>query len=216
MQVLEYLWRQDLDAEFRLAVAGLLGDLATQWGYEKDRALTRECVDWLAHTCADPGQAAAMSDRERDSLVCTLHRIAVHLDGHVYATEKKIADAIRKSARSDLERAWADEFDAFALIRLGKAENIPAIRSFFESIRARGVYGTSYAIRSRVDYWLAFDDATFAADIEKAAKLMDKIQADGERQRQWRESIPPAELFAEMRRLAEEAQAKHPTQTDSP
>ncbi len=214
LQVLEYLWRRDLDVEFRIEIAGLLGDIASQVGYEKDRALARECVDWLAATCADPTQAAAMSARERDNLVCTLHRLAIHLDGHTYAAEKLIADAIRTSAQSDLELAYADEFDAFALMRAGQAENVPAARAYFEAMRARGVYGTFFALKSRVDYWLAFDDATFAAEIQKSAILMQKIQADDERQRQWRETIPPAKLFAEMRRRA--AEAKSPAQSDSP
>ena len=214
LQVLEYLWRQDLDVEFRIEIASLLGDLANEYGYEKDRAVARECVDWLADVCADSAQAAAMSVRERDDLICTLHRLAVNLDGHAYATEKRIADAIRASAQTDLELAYADEFDAFALMREGKAENVPAARAFLESMRARGVYGTFFALKSRVDYWLAFDEAAFAAEIRKSAEFMQKIQADGERERQWRETIPPAELFAEMRRRA--AEAKRPAQTNSP
>lgn len=214
LQVLEYLWRQDLDVEFRLKIASLLGDLANQYGYEKDRAVARECVDWLADVCADSAQAAAMTARERDDLICTLHRLAVNLDGHAYATEKRIADAIRASAQTDLELAYADEFDAFALMREGKSENVPAARAYLESMRARGVYGTFFALKSRVDYWLAFDEATFADEIRKSAEFMQKIQADGERQRQWRETIPPADLFAEMRRRT--AEAKRPTQKDPP
>lgn len=214
LQVLEYLWRQDLDVEFRIEIASLLGDLANQYGYEKDRAVARECVDWLADVCADSAQAAAMSVRERDDLICTLHRLAVNLDGHAYATEKRIADAIRASAQTDLEIAYADEFDAFALMREGKVENIPAARAYLESMRARGVYGTFFALKSRVDHWLAFDEATFADEIRKSAEFMQKIQADGERERQWRETIPPADLFAEMRRRT--AEAKRPTQKDPP
>ena len=214
LQVIEYLWRQNLDVEFRIEIASLLGDLANQFGYEKDRAVARECVDWLAGICADPANAAAMSARERDNLVCTLHRLATQLDGHTYAAEKRIADAIRKSAQSDLELAYADEFDAFALMREGKAENVPAARAYLESMRARGVYGTFFALKMRVDHWLGLDDATFAAKIRESAESMQKIQADGERQRQWRESIPPTELFAEMQRRA--AEAKRPTQTNSP
>ena len=214
LQVLEYLWRQDLDVEFRIEIASLFGDLANVYGYEKDRAVARACVDWLADVCADSAQAAAMSVHERDELICTLHRLTVNLDGHTYATEKRIADAIRASAQTDLELAYADETDAFALMREGKAENVPAARAYLESMRTRGVYGTFFALKSRVDYWLAFDDATFADEIRKSAEFLQKIRADGERQRQWRETIPPAELVAEMQRLA--AEAKRPTQTSSP
>ena len=205
MQVLEHLWRQDLDLELRLEIASLLGDLSSQFGYEKDRAVTRECVDWLAATCADPTHAAAMSAPERDELICTLHRLATNLDGHSFAAEKKIADAIRKSAQSDLELAYADEFDAFALMREGKAENVPAARAYLESMRARGVYGTLFALKMRVDYWLAFDDAAFAEEIRKSAEFMRKNEANGELQRQWRETIPPEKLIDEMRRRAAEA-----------
>ena len=205
MQVLEHLWRQDLDLALRLEIASLLGDLSSQFGYEKDRAVTRECVDWLAATCADPTHAAAMSAPERDELICTLHRLATNLDGHSYAAEKKIADAIRKSAQSDLELAYADEFDAFALMREGKPENVPAARAHLESMRARGVYGTLFALKMRVDYWLAFDDAAFAEEIRESAEFMRKIEATGELQRQWRETIPPEKLFEEMRRRAAEA-----------
>jgi hypothetical protein len=214
LQVLEYLWRQDLDVEYRLEIASLLGDLANEYGYEKDRAVARECVDWLADVCADSAQAAAMSVRERDDLICTLHRLAVNLDGHAYATEKRIADAIRASAQTDLELAYADEFDAFALMREGKAENVPAARAFFESMRARGVYGTFFALKMRVDHWLAFDDAAFAAEIRKLADITQKVRELNEVERRRRESMTPAELFAEMRRRA--AEAKRPTQKDPP
>ena len=208
LQVLEYLWRQDLDVEFRLKIASLLGDLANEYGYEKDRAVARECVDWLADVCADSAQAAAMSVRERDDLICTLHRLATHLDGHPYATEKMIADAIRASAQTDLELAYADEFDAFALMREGKAENVPAARAYLESMRARGVYGTFFALKSRVDHWLAFDDDTFAAEIRKMADLMRKGRELNEGERQWRATMTPAEFVAEMRRQAEETRRK--------
>lgn len=214
LQVLEYLWQQNLDVEFRLKIASLLGDLANEYGYEKDRAAARECVAWLADVCADSAQAAAMSIRERNDLICTLHRLAMNLDGHAYATEKRIAAAIRASAQSDLELAYADEFDAFALMREGKAENVPAARAYLESMRARGVYGSFFALKSRVDYWLAFDEAAFAAEIQKMADIMRKGRELDESERQWRETIPPAELFAEMRRRA--AEAKRPTQTDPP
>ena len=212
MQVLEYLWRQDLDVEFRIEIASLLGDLANEFGYAKDRAMARDCVDWLAGICADPANAAAMSIRERDDLICTLHRLAVQLDGHTYATEKMIADAIRASAQSDLELAYADEFDAFALMREGKAENVPAARAYLESMRARGVYGVFFAQKERVDHWLALDEATFAANIREMAGIMQKGREMNEGQRQWRESIPPAELFAEMQRRAAQARAQRQAQ----
>ena len=209
MQVLDYLWRQDLDVESRIEIAGLLGDLAVQCGYEKDFAMARECVDWLVATCADPVNAAAMSVRERDNLICTLARLTVNLDGQTYAAEKKkIADAIRASAQSDLELAYADEFDAFALMREGKAENVPAARAYFESMRARGVYGTFFALKMRVDYWLAFDDAAFAAEIRKMADLHRKVRELNEVERQRRASMTPTELVAEMRREAEKARRR--------
>ena len=208
MQVLDYLWRQDLDVESRIEIAGLRGDLAVQYGYEKDSARARECVDWLANVCADSAQAAAMSVRERDNLICTLARLTVNLDGQTYAAEKRIADAIRASAQSDLELAYADEFDAFALMREGKAENVPAARAYFESMRARGVYGTFFALKMRVDYWLAFDDAAFAAEIRKMADLHRKVRELNEVERQRRASMTPTELVAEMRREAEKARRR--------
>ena len=208
MQVLDYLWRQDLDVESRIEIAGLRGDLAVQYGYEKDFAMARECVDWLVATCADPVNAAAMSVRERDNLICTLARLTVNLDGQTYAAEKKIADAIRASAQSDLDLAYADEFDAFALMREGKVENVPTARAYFESMRARGVYGTFFALKMRVDYWLAFDDAAFAAEIRKMADLHRKVRELNEVERQRRATMTPAELVAELRRGAEEARRR--------
>ena len=197
LQVFEYLWRQDLDFDIRLQIAGMLGDLANQVGYAKDRAVARECVDWLAATCANPTQAAAMSVRERDNLLCTFHRLSMDLDDRGTA-DKMIADAIRISAQSDLELAYADEFDAFALIREGKAENIPAARAYFESMRTRGVYGTFFALKTRVDYWLAFDEAAFAAKIREMAEGAQRVHATIAREHQRREAMTPAELIAEI------------------
>ena len=196
LQVFEYLWRQDLDFDIRLQIAGMLGDLANQFGYAKDRAVARECVDWLAATCANPTQAAAMSARERDNLLCTLHRLATNLDDRG-ATEKMIADAIRISAQSDLELAYADEFDAFALMRDGKTENIPAARAYFEAMRTRGVYGTFFALKMRVDYWLAFDEAAFAAKIREMAEGAQRVQATVAREQQRQDALTPAERIAE-------------------
>ena len=197
LQVFEYLWRQDLDFDIRLQIAGMLGDLANQVGYAKDRAVARECVDWLAATCANPTQAAAMSVRERDNLICTFHRLSMDLDDRGTA-DKMIADAIRISAQSDLDLAYADEFDAFALIREGKVENIPAARAYFESMRTRGVYGTFFALKTRVDYWLAFDEAAFAAKIREMAEGAQRVQATIAREHQRREAMTPAELIAEI------------------
>ena len=119
-----------------------------------------------------------------------------------------------QGGQSDLELAYADEFDAFALMREGKAENVPAARAYLESMRARGVYGTFFALKMRVDHWLAFDDATFAAEIRKLADIMRKGRELDEVERQWRASMTPTEFVTEMRRSA--AEAKRPTQTNSP
>ena len=214
MQVLEYLWRQCTDVPLRIEVARLFGELAADCGYDKDRALAHECADWMAGIYADPGWSAAMSRLERESLINDLRSVIVRLDGFTYAAEKWLADVIRNSARSDLDAAYADTYDAHALIHTGRAENVPALRRLFESIRARGAYGRYTAKKESVDRWLSLDEATFAAEIRETAELMAPIRERQLRERRQLEPLTPAERIAEMIRQAEAAKTNRPARKD--
>ena len=199
MQVLEYLWRQDLDIRLRVAVAGPFGELACAFGYEKDRALAYECMDWLIDVWGDPGQAAALTNAERREILNTYHNLTITFAVDASAVCKKQADALRRTARSDLERAQADEFDAFALLNTGQLENIPAARAKMESLRAR-----SDAEFSWVNHWLSLDDAAIAAEFGKMRDIDAQFRLDEQRRFQRQESLSPAERLLEMRRQAEE------------
>ena len=216
MQVLEYLWRQCTDVPLRIQIARLFGELAANCGYEKDRALAHACADWMAGIYADPGWSASMSRRERESLINDLRNVIVQLDGFTYSAEKLMSDVIRNSARSDLDLTYADTYEAHALIDTGRAENVPAIRRLFESIRARGVYGRYAAEKESVDRWLSLDDETFAEEIREIPEIMAPIRERQLRERQQLESLTPAERMAEMIRQAEEAKTNRPTRKDPP
>lgn len=211
MQVLEYLWGQDLDSRLRVAVAGPFGELACAFGYEKDRALAFECMDWLIDVWGDPGQAAVLNHAERREILDTYHNLTITFAVDASAVCKKQADALHRTARSDLERAEADEFDAFALLNTGRLENIPAARAIMESLRIHGE--TRFAW---VDHWLSLDDATIAAEFGKMREIDEQFRLDERRRFQRLESLSPAERLLEMRRQAEMAEARSPTQTDSP
>ena len=194
MQVLEYLWRQGLDLQLRIAVAERFGDLAYEFGYAKDRALAYECMDWLIGVLGNPGQAAAMTDAERRDLLRAYDGLSVTYGIDASATCKKRADALRRTARSDLERAKADEYEAFALLNTGQQESIPAARVILESLRARGDPNFAW-----VDYWLSRDDATIAAEFRKLKDIDEQFRISEQRRFQRLESLPPAERMAEMR-----------------
>ena len=211
LQVLDYLWRQDLDLRLRIEVAEQFGDLAYEYGYAKDRALACECTDWLIGVLGDPKHAAAMSDAERRDLLRAYHGLSLTYALDASACYKKRADALRRTARSDLERAKADEFDAFALLHTGQMENIPAARVMLESLRARGDPEFAW-----VDHWLSLDDATIVAEFGKMREIDERFRIDEQRRFQRLESLSPAERMAELRRQAEEAQAMPTTQTDAP
>ena len=215
LQVLEHLWSQDLDIELRLKTARLLGELAANCGYDKDRALAHECIQWMTDIYADPAQAAKMSRQDRESWINDLRNLTVFLDGFTYPAEKGLADALRKSARTDLDLTYADTYEAYALMRTGQANNIPAIRRLLESIRARDFYGRYSAEKESVDHWLSLDDAAFAADIKDSAEIMAGIHEKTLRLRQLLEPLSPAERIAETLRQAKAAHAT-PAGKDSP
>lgn len=196
MQVLGYLWRQDLDPGLRVAVAGPFGELACAFGYEKDRALAYECMDWLIDVWGDPGQAAALTNAERREILNTYHNLTITFAVDASAVCKKQADALRRTARSDLERAQADEFDAFALLNTGLLENIPAARAIMESLRVQGE--TRFAW---VNHWLSLDDAAIAAEFGKMRDIDAQFRIDEQRRFQRLESLSPAERLAEVQRM---------------
>ena len=196
LQVLGYLWHQDLDIRLRVAVAGPFGELACAFGYEKDRALAYECMDWLIDVWGDPGQAAALTNAERREILNTYHNLTITFAVDASAVCKKQADALRRTARSDLERAEADEFDAFALLNTGQLENIPAARAKMESLRAR-----SDAEFSWVNHWLSLDDAAIAAEFGKMRDIDAQFRLDEQRRFQRQESLSPAERLTEVRRM---------------
>jgi hypothetical protein len=200
MQVLGYLWHQDLDIRLRIAVAGPFGELACAFGYEKDRALAYECMDWLIDVWGDPGQAAVLNNAERRDILNTYHNLTISFAVDAAAVCKKQADALRRTARSDLERAKADEFDVFALLNTGQIENVPAARAGMESLRARG--GPDFAW---VNHWLSLDDATIAAEFGKMRDIDAQFRIDEQRRFQRLESLSPAERLLEMRRQAEKS-----------
>ncbi len=211
LQVLDYLWRQDLDTQLRIEVAERFGELAYEFGYAKDRARAYECMDWLIGVLGDPGQAAAMSDAERRDLLRVYDGLSVSYGIDASATCKKRADALRRTARSDLDRAKADEFEAFALLNTGQQERIPAARAILESLRARGDPNFAW-----VDHWLSLDDATVAAEFRKLKDIDARFRIDEQRRFQRLDSLPPAERMAEMRRQNEAAETNPPAQMDSP
>lgn len=211
LQVLEYLWQRGRDFQVRLAVAERFGELAYEIGYAKDRAQGYACMDWLIDVLGDPGQTAVLSDAERKDLLNAYHNLSITYAVDAAAICKKQADALRRTARSDLERAKADEFDVFALLNTGQIENIPAARVGMESLRAHG--GPEFAW---VDYWLARDDANVAAEFRKLREIDEQFRLDEQRRFQRLEALSPAERLLEMRRQAEETEAISPTQTDSP
>ena len=215
LQVLEHLWSQDLEIELRLKTARLLGELAANCGYDKDRALAHECIQWMTDIYADPAHAAKMSRQDRESWINDLRNLTVFLDGFTYPAEKGLADALRKSARTDLDLTYADTYEAYALMRTGQANNIPAIRRLLESIRARDFYGRYCAEKENVDHWLSLDDAAFAAEIKDSAEIMAGIHEKNLRLRQLLEPLSPAERIAETLRQAEAAHATPPGK-DSP
>ena len=215
LQVLEHLWGQDLDIELRLKTARLLVELAANCGYDKDRALAHACIQWMTDIYADPAQAAKMSRQDRESWINDLRNLTVCLDGFTYPAEKGLADALRKSARTDLDLTYADTYEAYALMLTGRADHIPAIRRLFESIRARDFYGRYSARKESVDRWLSLDDAAFAAEIKDSAQLMIGVHENTLRLRHLLEPLSPAERIAEMLRQAEAASRKSP-QKESP
>ena len=67
-----------------------------------------------------------------------------------------------------------------------------------------------------MDHWLSLDDATIAAEFGKMREIDEQFRLDERRRFQRLESLSPAERLLEMRRQAEMAEARSPTQTDSP
>ena len=211
LQVLEHLWRRGLDFQIRNEVAGRLGDLAYEIGYAQDRALAYECMDWLIGVLGDPGQIHAMSDAERTDLLDMYHGLSITYALDAAAANRKKADALRRTARSELERAEADEYEVFALLNTGRIEDVPAARALMESLRAHDDPGFPW-----VDHWLSLDDATIAAEYRKLREIDEQFRRDEQRRFQRLDSLSPAERLLEIQRQVEETPSAPPLRKESP
>ena len=211
LQVLDHLWRQDLDVPLRIEVAERFGELACEIGYAKDRARASECMDWLLAAIGDPAQASVLSDAERRDQLDAYHNLSLTYALDAAATCQKQADALRRTARSEQERAKVEEFEIFALLNSGQIENMPAARAKMESLRARGVPGFSW-----VDYWLSRDDSTVAAEFRKLREIDAQFRIDEQLRFQRLESLSPAERLLDMQRQAEESPPDPAPQKESP
>ena len=199
MQVLEYLFRHSPDPRIRMEAAIGFGDAATLFGYLKDRALARECFDHLAALRADSAFLSALPQSAKMDLLYGMHRIACGLELDA-AGWMQMATALRKCPLSDRDLSIADAFEADALLRGCRAEDLPRIRALYEAIRARGAYDKAYASKESVDRRLAQSDAELKEIQAQWVELLADERAFQERLRQV-DPLPPAERLAELRRL---------------
>ena len=199
LQVLEYLFRHSPDPRIRMEAAIRFGDTATLFGYLKDRALARECFDHLADLRADSAFLSALPRGKQMDLLYGMHRIACGLELDA-AAWMRMATALRKCPLSDRDLSIADAFEADALLRGCRAEDLPRIRALYEAIRARGAYDKAYASKESVDRRLAQSDAELKEIQAQWVELLADERAFQERLRQV-DPLPPAERLAELRRL---------------
>ena len=211
LQVLDHLWRQNLDVPLRIAVSERFGELACEIGYAQDRARASECMDWLIAAIGDPAQASALSDDDRNDLLLAYHNLSLTYALDASATCQKQADALRRTARSEQERTQVEEFEVFALLNSGQIGNMPAARAKMESLRARGAPEFSW-----VDHWLSLDDSTIAAEFRKLREIDAQFRIDEQLRFQRLESLSPAERLLEMQRQAEESPPDPAPQKESP
>jgi len=200
--VLESLFRHSPDPQIRMEAAILFGDTAALFGYLKDRAVARECADRLIEWRGDAAFTSTLSPGARGNLLASMHRIVAVLDMGNSAC-MQMAAALRKNPLSVEDLSIADAFEATARFRSGRAEDIPAMRALYESIRARGVYAEAYAQRDLVDRVLAWSDDEAQVQQAQWQEILAGNRAFEERLRSI-DHLPPAQRLAELQRLNRE------------
>ena len=206
MQVLGHLFRHSSDPKVRMDAAILFGDAATLFGGLKDRALARDCADQLIAWRGEAGFTSALTSDERIELLHSMHRIVAMLDRDA-SPWLRMAAALRNNPFSDEDLSVADAFEAQARLQSGRAEDLPAMRALFESIRARGVYAEGYADRESVDRVLAWSEEEAKAQQAAWVKILADNRAYEERLRSI-DPLPPAQRLAELERMNQAAE--HP------
>ncbi len=200
MQVLDYLAAQAADPKLRMRAAWRYADLAAIFGDANDRARARKCFDLLAEFRADDAFVAALSAFDRNELLGSMQRLVITLPMDEQAGYRQLAVLLREHPTSAEDLSIADWFDAMALYRSGKAEDLPKMMACMQAIRDRGVYGRFFADKEIVDRWLAKTPEQVLAERNRFMELQAKYQPDILAHQRTLDALSPADRLAEMRR----------------
>lgn len=157
LQVLQYLLQHATNPDVLISAAGWHMELVPGFGDEDGRGLALEALDRIHEMYADETLAQFSDPARREWLLALLqkHVILLALDD---AELLRVARAARDHGRSDVEQSYADCFEALTLLRTGREEDKAASLRLFQRIRDRNAYGTYFAQKDVVDYWLDEDD----------------------------------------------------------
>lgn len=205
MQVLGYLAECSADPTIRMMAAWRFGDLASRCGDAADRARARKFYDRLVACRGDDAFVATLSAFDRSELLCAMQRLIVPLNLDEQSSFRQLAALLRDHPTSAEDLSIADWFEAMALFRSDRKDDLPEMMAFLRAIRERGVYGRLFAQREIVDHWLSQTPEEVQAEQAEFLKLRATYQPKIDARQRHLDAYPPARRLEEIQRLAEEA-----------
>ena len=200
MQVLDYLAAQAADPKLRMRAAWRYADLAANFGDANDRSRAQRYFDLLADFRADDAFVAALSAFDRNELLGAMQRLIITLPMDEQAGYRQLAALLREHPTSAEDLSIADWFDAMALYRSGKAEDLPKMMAYLRAIRERGVYGRFFAEKDMVDAWLGKTMEQIQAEHAEFMKLRATFQPKIIARQRALDALSPADRLAELHR----------------
>lgn len=215
MQVLGYLAERSADPNIRMRAAWRFGDLASRCGDAADRARARKCYDRLVACRGDDAFVATLSAFDRSELLCAMQRLIAPLNLDEQSSFRQLAALLRDHPTSAEDLSIADWFEAMALFRSDRKEDLPEMMACLRAIRARGVYGRFFAEQEIVDRWLSQTPEEVRAEHAEFMKLRAACRSKIDARQRHLDAYPPTRRLAEIHRLAEEARIRRQGQ-DNP
>lgn len=200
MQVLDYLATQAADPKLRMRAAWRYADLAGSFGDANDRARAKGFYDRLAACRGDDAFVAALSDFDRSELLTAMQRLIITLRLDEPSSFRQLAGLLRDHPTSDEDLSIADWFDAMALYRSDRKDDLVGMMAYLRAIRARGVYGRFFAQKEIVDRWLSRSIEEVQAEHAEFKTLRATYQPKIDARQRKLDALSPAERLAEMRR----------------
>ena len=170
LQVFGYLAEHAKDPLVLVTAAGWYAELIQTYGYAEDREKAHDHFEQLLALYAAPESMQVMTPEDRERMIATIqkHTLVLAMESDVW---KKVTPVIRQHAVSDVERTYADYYDAMAILWSGEADKYGEARNHLQAIKDRNVYGSYFAGQEEVTFWLDLEDGALAEEVAAGQQM---------------------------------------------